>query len=171
MSLGDSGALSASAISCAFCVTLAFLVRIVLIASVKLFCRPCLAAPAAALFMCPNRESRLGCHRSAPGIALPLGCGAGEGLPLRDELWPYSSSSSGMRSGWKAGNLNVWLGLGSRADVSVIATVLEGVVGGRYRGAVRYAMGKGCDGGVLDSLVSLFLAVWPPDGVTVVEVA
>jgi hypothetical protein len=129
MSLGDSGALSASAISCAFCVTLAFLVRIVLIASVKLFCRPCLAAPAAALFMCPNRESRLGCHRSAPGIALPLGCGAGEGLPLREELWPYSSSSRGMRSGWKAGNLNVWLGLGSRADVSVIATALEGVVG------------------------------------------
>lgn len=39
MSFGDTGAFSASAISCAFWLTLPFLVRIVLIASLKLFCR------------------------------------------------------------------------------------------------------------------------------------
>jgi hypothetical protein len=42
MSLGDTGALSASAISWAFWLTLALRVRIVLIASERLFCLPCL---------------------------------------------------------------------------------------------------------------------------------
>lgn len=42
MSLNDTGAFSASAISWAFALTLALLVRIVLNASLKLFCLPCL---------------------------------------------------------------------------------------------------------------------------------
>jgi hypothetical protein len=107
MSVGDSGAFNASAISCAFWLTLPFLVRIVRIASLKLFCLPCFVEdPCAAPFAYPNRASFLGCHLSA-GIVLPFCCGAWEGLAVRDELWPYSSSGIGMRSGWKAGNLNV----------------------------------------------------------------
>ena len=42
MSFGDSGAFSASAISCAFWLTLPFRVRIVWKASLRLFWRPCL---------------------------------------------------------------------------------------------------------------------------------
>ena len=73
---------------------------------------------------------------------------------VRDELWPYSSSGIGMRSGWKAGNLKVWCGLESRADADVIATAFE--VSRRYRGIVRYAMGKkGCV--VWDVRPALFL--------------
>lgn len=41
MSVGDNGAFNASAISCALWLTLARLVRIVRIASPKLFCLPC----------------------------------------------------------------------------------------------------------------------------------
>lgn len=44
--LGDIGALSASAISCALALTLALLVLIVRNASLRLFCRPCLEAGA-----------------------------------------------------------------------------------------------------------------------------
>jgi hypothetical protein len=43
-SAGETGAFNASAISMAFWLTLPLLVRIVFIASLKLFCRPCLAA-------------------------------------------------------------------------------------------------------------------------------
>lgn len=49
MILGDNGALSASAISTAFWLTLPCLVRIVLSASVKLFCLCCLVAERAIL--------------------------------------------------------------------------------------------------------------------------
>lgn len=46
MSLGESGAFRASASSWAFWLTLAFLPRMVLMASLKLFCLPCLLAGA-----------------------------------------------------------------------------------------------------------------------------
>lgn len=49
-----------------------------------------------------------------------------------------------MRSGWKAGNLKVALGLGSRADGGDMATAEQSVVErseGVYRERVRYAMG------------------------------
>ena len=63
ISLGDTGAFSASAISCAFWLTLAFRVRIVLKASLRLFCLPCFVVvvvvveeePGAALFARPYR--------------------------------------------------------------------------------------------------------------------
>ena len=45
MSLTDMGAFNASAISCALALTLPFLVLIVRIASLRLFCRPCLDGP------------------------------------------------------------------------------------------------------------------------------
>src|SRR3954469_15980539 len=98
MSRGDKGAFRASAISCAFWLTLAFLVRIVRMASLKLFCLPCLVVEACAVpFAKPlKRESLRGCHLSA-GIALPFACDVCEGLPVRDELCPYSSSGMGMR--------------------------------------------------------------------------
>jgi hypothetical protein len=73
---------------------------------------------------------------------LPLACTASEGLPVREELRPYSYSSSGigMRSGWKAGNLNVVCGLGSRAEEDAMASAL-GVSRGCEGLFVRHAMG------------------------------
>jgi hypothetical protein len=83
---------------------------------------------------------------------LPLGCAASEGLPVREELRPYSYSSSGigMRSGWKAGNLNVVCGLGSRAEEGAMANAL-----GVSRGCVGCSFvtpwgPKGCDLGCLE---------------------
>jgi hypothetical protein len=40
---------------------------------------------------------------------------------VREELRPKSSSGVGIKSGWKAGNLNVVCGLGSRAFAEAIA--------------------------------------------------
>lgn len=82
MSFGESGALSASAISCAFWLTLPLRVRIVLKASLRLFWRPCLVEEDA--FTAPNLASFRGCHLSV-GIVLPL---AWLGLADRDELRP-----------------------------------------------------------------------------------
>ena len=45
----ETGAFKASAISCAFALTLPFLLRIVLMASLRLFWRPCRVMP----FACP----------------------------------------------------------------------------------------------------------------------
>tara|TARA_R110002003_G_scaffold214_9_gene16088 strand:- start:21743 stop:21958 length:216 start_codon:yes stop_codon:yes gene_type:complete len=65
-----------------------------------------------------------------------------EGLADREELNGKSSSGMGIRSGWKAGNLNVACGLESRSDVGAMATALEVFVG-RDRGTLGYAMGPG----------------------------
>ena len=75
--------------------------------------------------MAANRDSFRGCHRSA-GMELPLVCIAGLGLAERDELSPYlpSSSGVGIKSGWKAGNRKVALGLGSRARVGIMAVAV-----------------------------------------------
>lgn len=87
-SLGESGALSASAISWAFWLTLPLRVLIVLKASLRLFWRPCLVeGPGAAAFTTPNLASLRGCHLSA-GFVLPLACAAWLGLADRDELRP-----------------------------------------------------------------------------------
>ena len=68
MSLTDMGAFNASAISCALALTLPFLVLIVRIASLRLFCLPCLDGPL--LYPCDHvkRTSRFACHRSALGV-------------------------------------------------------------------------------------------------------
>lgn len=109
-SVGDSGALSASAISCALWLTLGFLVLIVLIASVKLFCRPCLCCcelrKASALRVA---SSRRGSQRSLDTGPFALGRSAGAGLWDGDEN-PGGSSSIGVGGRWfgsKAGNLKV----------------------------------------------------------------
>lgn len=71
---------------------------------------------------------------------LPLGCGAWTGLALRDELKGYSSSGMGSRSGWKAGNLKVALGLESRPEIEAMARGRGGVVEEEGRGLVGYAI-------------------------------
>lgn len=65
--MGETGAFSASATSCTFALTLAFLVLIVLKASVKLFCLLCLPPVLACPFQAEPRSplSLLGCHLSA----------------------------------------------------------------------------------------------------------
>lgn len=64
-SLGETGAFSASAISWAFWLILPFLVLMVLIASLKLFCRPCLVVdPNVVLLANPARLFLLGNHFS-----------------------------------------------------------------------------------------------------------
>ena len=65
--MGETGAFSASATSCTFALTLAFLVLIVLNASVKLFCLLCLPPVLAGPFHAEPRSplSLRGCHLSA----------------------------------------------------------------------------------------------------------
>ena len=93
MSFGDSGALSASAISCAFWLTLPLRVLIVLKASLKLFCRPCLVdGPDVEPFENPNLPSLRDCHLSVC-VALPFECAVWLGLATREELRPSGSSS------------------------------------------------------------------------------
>lgn len=76
MSLPDTGALRASAISCAFWLTLPFLVRTVRIASLKLFCLPCRLGVHPFML----RESLRACHRSllCRWFGNPSGCGIGD---------------------------------------------------------------------------------------------
>lgn len=88
-SFGETGALSASAISCAFWLTLAFLVLTVRMASLKLFCLPCLGPllipPLThALPFCP--EPRLACHRSFECNVVKTGRGPGLGDLSRSEM-------------------------------------------------------------------------------------
>lgn len=71
-------------------------------------------------------------------FAWPFACGACAGLVERDDVRPHSKPSSGMgvRSGWKAGNLKVWLGLGSRLDEDAMAAGKDYRVKGRKREVV-----------------------------------
>lgn len=127
----------------------------VLNASLRLFCLPCLVeGPDAAPFTAPNLESLRGCHRSADAV-LPFPGAARLGLPDRDELKPkWSSSGMGNRSGWKAGNLKVAFGLASLADadVDVIAMAVGGA-GGVSKGCSSSHRYERC-GGVRCSCVA-----------------
>lgn len=105
----DTGALSDSAISCAFSLMLAFLVLTVLIASLKLFCRfglvPNLPFAAQDVQLLSDDSFRWG-HRSlecSPG-GRPFGSGLG--LGPRDTSLGSSSSNSTADSALKSGNLN-----------------------------------------------------------------
>jgi hypothetical protein len=74
INLGETGAFKASPISCTFAVTLAFLVRMVLKASLKLFCLLCLPPVLGGPLFHPDPLSilsLLGCHLSPEGV--PLG--------------------------------------------------------------------------------------------------
>lgn len=76
ISKGETGAFNASPISCTFVLTLPLLVRIVLKASLKLFCLPCLPPVLADPFVHDDPDpfkllSLLGCHLSADtGLAV-----------------------------------------------------------------------------------------------------
>lgn len=142
MRFGDTGAFSASASSCAFWLTLALRpgVRIVLRASLRLFCLPCrVKGPCAEPFAYPFFCSFRACHLSK-GIT-PFCCGGQAGLPARDELRPKCSSSwVGRRSGWKGGNLKVSRGSDSLWDAEAMNRWWEEE--GPLKLSVSYAMGR-----------------------------
>ena len=91
MSLTDMGAFSASAISCALALTLPFLVLIVRIASLRLFCRPCLDGPLLYPWDHVKRTSRFACHRSVLVVRSEAGIMCGLGVR---ELVPPADCSS-----------------------------------------------------------------------------
>jgi hypothetical protein len=142
ISLGDSGTLSASATSCTFWLTLAFLVLIVLKASLRLFCRPCaflmvVGGGCADALKYPFLWSLRGCHLSDGALLFERCLRAG--LGVRDELSPNGSSSwVGRRSGWNAGNLKVAFGFESSGDAETIARAVRR--SWRVRYVVREAM-------------------------------
>lgn len=102
MSFPEMGALRASAMSCAFWLTLCLRVRTPRIASVKLFCRPCLAPPGGPACPLPwphafpfERKSLFlrGCQRSPNCTWLfDMGRGRWLGLGVRE---PSASALSG----------------------------------------------------------------------------
>ena len=111
----ETGAFKASARSCAFALTLPFLVRIFLKASLRLFCLPCFEPD---LPTCPlvfshaKWLSRRCCHLS-PGGA-PFDFGRGFGLGVLAEVFVASPSSLDVvresrdnRGCSKSGNLKV----------------------------------------------------------------
>ena len=115
----DTGAFSESATSCAVSEILILRVRTVLIASLKLFCLPCLvplpSAPfAKALHRCILELFRPG-HRSLEWSPLGRPCSSGFGVRSRGISDMSSSASSWNSSGWKScekrGNLKLPLGL------------------------------------------------------------
>jgi hypothetical protein len=116
MSLKDMGALSESAISCAFSLMLAFRVRTVLIASLKLFCLPCLV-PALALPFAQELHSRaldvfLAGHRSLECRPDGRPFSRGFGDESRDGGSNVSSCRSlNLKSVGRSGNLKLLLGL------------------------------------------------------------
>lgn len=98
MSLADTGALSASAISCALALMLPRRPLMVLIASLKLFWRPCLVPVPA--FPLPQRDplSFRGYQRSPGGKPFsPFFSGLGErtGMPISRVVSWYGGRTSG----------------------------------------------------------------------------
>jgi hypothetical protein len=102
MSFGDTGAFNASAISCAFWLTLPFLVLMVLIASLRLFCLLCPFPPPLPSPHFPSPVHAVGigarvcCHlsngdRYAPvlRLALPL-------TPAELEKPPFAKEGNGL---------------------------------------------------------------------------
>lgn len=107
-----TGALSDSAISCAFSLMLAFRPRTVFIASVKLFCLPCLVFPGAPFeyeFQLFAFDALLAGHRSLECI--PCGSPFGNGLCV-SSLEKSSDASSASASCERSGNLYVPFGFG-----------------------------------------------------------
>jgi len=107
-----TGAFSDSAISCAFSLMLAFRPRTVFIASVKLFCLPCLVFPGAPLeyeFQVVAFDALLAAHRSLECIPCgsPFGNGFGD-----SSLEKSSNVSSASASCERSGNLYVPFGFG-----------------------------------------------------------
>ena len=110
-SLYDTGAFKESAISCAFSLILAFLALTVRIASLRLFCLPCLpplAAPFAHETQSLGFDSFLSGHRSLECIPAGSPFINGCGLGPRDMSSIASSLSPSLRSCTKSGNLKVF---------------------------------------------------------------
>ena len=112
----ETGAFKASAISCAFALTLPFLVRMIRIASLRLFCRLCIGpGPTACPFASPQATwlALRCCHRSVLcETPLIFAYAFGLGVLAEDLKAPLSSSCVGrvsLDSGIcsKSGNLNV----------------------------------------------------------------
>src|SRR5579859_2232394 len=109
MSLGETGTFSASAISCALALTLALRPLIVLMASLRLFCRPCLVFVVLATPLVQSEYfSFRGCHQSFGNspLAVPF-CLLGIGD--LDMACPSDSSQKvcNVSGGEARGNLNV----------------------------------------------------------------
>jgi len=120
----------------------------VLKASLKLFCLPCLVVePCAEPFVYPTLCSLRGCHRS-DACAPPCGWPLPMGLEVREELKPNGSSSCvGSRSGWNGGNLYVTFGFVSSSESEAIIAALNGsrVYGRVARPAIGIKMQFGVD--------------------------
>ena len=109
INFGDTGALSASEISCTFALTLPFLVRMVLKASLKLFCLPCPLPPElTGVHVEPrNPLSLRDCHLSTAGAplayALPLiGLVEYFDCSSRDSMWSGNFSIDVRRGGFES---------------------------------------------------------------------
>jgi len=109
MSFQLTGAFSDSAISCAFSLMLAFRVRTVWIASLKLFCRPCLIFPGAPFDQLLAFDALLAGQRSLECRPCGRPLGKGLGVPSRDKSSNVSLSKASCE---RSGNLYVPLGFG-----------------------------------------------------------
>ena len=110
MSFQLTGALSDSAISCAFSLMLAFRPRTVWIASLKLFCRPCLIFPGVICeFQLLAFDALLAGQRSLECRPCGRPLGKGLGVPSRDRSSNVSLSKASCE---RSGNLYVPLGFG-----------------------------------------------------------
>jgi hypothetical protein len=106
----DTGAFNDSAISCAFSLILAFLILTVRIASLRLFCRPCLVPPAlpfAQAAQPPGFDSFLNGHLSLECRPTGSPFMRGFGLGPRDMSSSVSSPLPPLSSWMKSGNLKV----------------------------------------------------------------
>ena len=110
MSFQLTGALSDSAISCAFSLMLAFRPRTVWIASLKLFCRPCRIFPGVICeFQLLAFDALLAGQRSLECRPCGRPLGKGLGVPSRDRSSNVSLSKAYSE---RSGNLYVPLGFG-----------------------------------------------------------
>ena len=110
MSFQLTGALSDSAISCAFSLMLAFRPRTVWIASLKLFCRPCRIFPGVICeFQLLAFDALLAGQRSLECRPCGRPLGKGLGVPSRDKSSNVSLSKASCE---RSGNLYVPLGFG-----------------------------------------------------------
>ena len=110
MSFQLTGALSDSAISCAFSLMLAFRPRTVWIASLKLFCRPCRIFPGVICeFQLLAFDALLAGQRSLECRPCGRPLGKGLGVPSRDRSSNVSLSKASCE---RSGNLYVPLGFG-----------------------------------------------------------
>jgi hypothetical protein len=129
ISFGDTGAFKAPAISCAFALTLPFRERMVLNASVKLFCLPC-TLPVGWYAALPVQDVGIGslrvCHRSkGDGVVpfeapLPLGgpCVWSSCSPINDGSMSGNFSMDTRASVTGFGVMAAWLSDLSRRDCS-----------------------------------------------------